>query len=75
VRQEPGPKFDRAAAAFKQGGGDQAGVEIIMPWQRRLAVLFVMLALAGCAPVAGGPDQVPNAPYQQNDTRDTSGMH
>jgi hypothetical protein len=50
-------------------------VEIIMPWQRRLAVLFVMLALAGCAPVAGGPDHVPNAPYQQNDTRDTSGMH
>ena len=60
-RQEPSPKFDRAAAAVKQGGGDQAGVEIIMPWQRRLAVLFVMLALAGCAPVAGGPDQVPRS--------------
>jgi hypothetical protein len=57
-----------------------SGVEIgrcggeLMLLQRRLAALFAVLALTGCAPVAVGPDQVPNAPYQQNDTRDTSGM-
>jgi hypothetical protein len=33
------------------------------------------LALAGCASVAAGPRQAPNAPYQQGDPRDTSGMH
>ena len=74
MRQEPGPKFDRAAAAVKQGGGDQAGVEKIMPWQRRLAVLFVMLALAGAPRWQAGRIKS-HAPYQQNDTRDTSGMH
>ena len=46
-----------------------------MKWDRRLAALFVVLALAGCAPVAVGPGQTPNAPYQQADPRDTSGMH
>ena len=46
-----------------------------MHWQRRLAALFVVLALAGCASVAAGPGQAPNAPYQQGDPRDTSGMH
>ena len=46
-----------------------------MHWHRSLAALFVVLALAGCAPVAAGPDQPPNAPYQQNEPRDTSGMH
>jgi hypothetical protein len=46
-----------------------------MRWQRRLAALFVVLALAGCTSVAVGPGQVPNAPYQQSDPHDTSGMH
>jgi hypothetical protein len=46
-----------------------------MNWHRRLAAFFVMLALAGCAPATGGPGQVPNPPYQQDDPRDTSGMH
>jgi hypothetical protein len=32
-------------------------------------------ALAGCASVAAGSGQAPNAPYQQSDPRDTSGMH
>jgi hypothetical protein len=44
--------------------------------QRRLAALFVVLALTGCAPLAVGPGQTPNAPYyRQADPRDTSGMH
>ena len=47
-----------------------------MQFRRRLAALFVVLALAGCAPVAVGPGQMPNAPYQQQgDPRDTSGVH
>jgi hypothetical protein len=43
--------------------------------RRRVAALFLFLALAGCASVAAGPAQTPNAPYQQGDPRDTSGMH
>ena len=46
-----------------------------MHWRIRLAALFVLLALAGCAPAAGEPGQAPNAPYQEQDPRDTSGMH
>ena len=42
-----------------------------MHWQGRLAALFVVLALTGCAPAAVGPGQTPNAPYQQADPRDT----
>ena len=33
-----------------------------MRWQRRLAGFIVTLALTGCAPVAVGPGQTPNAP-------------
>ena len=40
-----------------------------------LAALLVILALAGCAPLAGGPVQAPTAPYHQDDPRDVSGMH
>jgi hypothetical protein len=47
----------------------------LMILRKRLAALFVVLALAGCASVAAGPGQAPNAPYQQSDPRDTSGMH
>ena len=46
-----------------------------MHWRGRLAALFDVLALTGCAPVAVGPGQTPNVPYQQADPRDTSGMH
>jgi len=46
-----------------------------MHWHRRVAALFVVLAFTGCAPLAGGQGQAPNAPYQQDDTRDTRGMH
>jgi hypothetical protein len=63
------------------GGAAQAqrigrcGGELMLS-QRRLAALFIILALAGCAPMAVGPGQTPNAPYQQQgDPRDTSGMH
>jgi hypothetical protein len=42
---------------------------------RRLAALFALLALTGCAPLAVGQGQTPNAPYQQADPRDTNGMH
>jgi hypothetical protein len=37
--------------------------------------VFVILVLAGCALSAGGSGQPANAPYQQEDPRDTSGMH
>jgi uncharacterized protein YceK len=40
-----------------------------------LPALFVALVLAGCASVAGRPSSAPNAPYQQSDPRDASGMH
>jgi hypothetical protein len=54
------------------GSGAAEGTNAL--W-RRLAVLLVVLALAGCASMAAGPGQTPNAPYQQSDPRDTSGMH
>jgi hypothetical protein len=43
--------------------------------QRRFAILLVVLTLIGCAPVAVAPGLAPNAPHQQDDPRDTSGMH
>ncbi len=43
--------------------------------RRRMATLFVIFALAGCASVEGGPRSAPNAPNQQGDPRNTSGMH
>jgi hypothetical protein len=46
-----------------------------MDWKRRLAALLVAFALSGCSPMEAGPGKVPNAPYPQDDTRDTSGMH
>jgi hypothetical protein len=46
-----------------------------MNWHSRLIALFVILALTGCTPMAAKPGQVPNAPNQQGDPRDTSGMH
>jgi len=46
-----------------------------MDWKRRIAALLVVLALSGCSPMEAGAGKVQNAPYQQNDSRDTSGMH
>ena len=40
-----------------------------------LAVLLVVLALAGCASVTAGPEQGQNPSYPQSEPRDTSGMH
>jgi hypothetical protein len=57
------------------GSPDRLSGRALMYWHRRLAALFVVLALAGCAPVVAGPGQTPNAPHQQGDPRDTSGMH
>jgi hypothetical protein len=34
---------------------------------RWFAAVFVILALAGCAPVATGQGQAPYAPYSRND--------
>ena len=56
---------DRIGAAWRE----------LMLLRRRMAALFVVLALAGRASVAAEPRQAPNAPYQQGDPRDTSGMH
>jgi hypothetical protein len=46
-----------------------------MSWHSRFAVLLIILTLAGCVHLAGGSGEAPNAPYQQEDPRDTSGMH
>ena len=47
----------------------------LMLLRRRVAALFLVLVLTGCVSLAAGPGQAPNAPYQQSDPRDTSGMH
>ena len=58
------------------GLADRALRRELMLLQRRLAALFALLALTGCVPVAVGPGQAPNAPYQQQgDPSDASGMH
>jgi hypothetical protein len=49
--------------------------EGVMNWHSWLISLFVILALTGCTPMAARPGQVPNAPNQQGDPRDVSGMH
>jgi hypothetical protein len=41
---------------------------------RRLAALFVILALVGCAPVATGPEQVPYTPDPHDSWPDMRGM-
>jgi hypothetical protein len=46
-----------------------------MHWRRALAVLFIALALAGCASITAGPEQAPNQLYLQSEPRDISGMH
>jgi hypothetical protein len=46
-----------------------------MNWWISLAALLVVLALVGCSAAGGRPGEVPNAPYQQDDPRDVSGMH
>jgi hypothetical protein len=57
------------------GSPDRALRRELMLLPRRTAALFVILALAGCASMPAGPEQTPNAPYQQGDPRDTSEMH
>jgi hypothetical protein len=47
----------------------------MMSWYRRYAVLLIMLTLTGCTPSPDGSGQPPTAPYQQQEPRDTSGMH
>ena len=46
-----------------------------MRWRMQLAVGFLVLMLTGCAPVPTGSGQAPSPTYQQNEPRDTSGMH
>ena len=46
-----------------------------MYWDRWLVALFLVLAFSGCASVVAGPEQGSNAPYQQREPRDISGMH
>jgi len=46
-----------------------------MNWQSRVAALFVLLALAGCAPGVAGQAGAPSTPHEQDDPRDISGMH
>jgi hypothetical protein len=56
---------EKAAPTFRKAINLPSGV----------AALFVMLALAACAPVAAGLGQAPNASYQQDDPRGAGGMH
>jgi hypothetical protein len=44
-----------------------------MNWHRRLAALFVLLALAGCVVGAPGQTQVPSAPYSPENIHDRGG--
>jgi hypothetical protein len=47
-----------------------------MPWRRRLAVLFVVLALTGCTQETTGQAQAPYAPYSPENNgnmRDSGG--
>jgi hypothetical protein len=37
--------------------------------------VFLFLVLAGCVSSPGGSGQPATAPYEQQDPRDTSGMH
>jgi hypothetical protein len=63
-RQEQRPEPDRACRWCGVGThGGSGGPEEAMNWRRRLAALFVMLALAACA--QGG--QVPYAPENIHD--------
>ena len=41
---------------------------------RRLAALFLVLALGGCAQVASGQGQAPDAPYSHDSGADIRGM-
>ena len=66
---------DRACLGRGTGSPDRAQRRKLMLLRTPLAALFLVLALAGCAPMAAGPEQAPNAPYQQGDPRDTGGMH
>jgi hypothetical protein len=66
---------NRACLGSGTGSPDRAGVEGTNALLERMTMLFVFFALAGCTSVVAGPAQAPNAPYQQGDPRDTSGMH
>jgi hypothetical protein len=41
-----------------------------MNWHRRLAAVFVMLALVGCVQGVTGPGQALYAPYSHNDRQE-----
>jgi hypothetical protein len=66
---------DRLPIGADTGSPDRALRRELMLLRRQMSALFVVVALAGCASVTAGPRQAPNAPYQQGDPRDTSGMH
>jgi hypothetical protein len=66
---------NRAYWSRGTGSSDRALRRELMLFWRRMAALFAVLALAGCASMAAGPGQAPNAPYHQSDPRETSGMH
>ena len=45
-----------------------------MSWCRQLAALLIVLALLGCSEGTTGQAGPPYTPYQQDDSRDISGM-
>ena len=75
ILYDPAQIAAQSSLLARTGSLDRGGVGGLMLLRRRMAALFVVLALAGCASVVSGPGQAPNAPYQQSDPRDTSGMH
>jgi hypothetical protein len=40
-----------------------------------IGIVFAALALAACSPAANEPGPAPNAPHQDANPRDPSGMH
>jgi hypothetical protein len=64
IPDDPGPDrlANRAYSWRATGSPDRASGRERMHWQGRLAALFVVLALTGCAQGAMGQAGAPNAP-------------
>jgi len=62
-RKDDDPSLIEAHPWFGNRPTGPGSSEEAMNWGRRLAVLFVILALTGCAQGVTGQPQIPSAPY------------